>query len=50
MSKSLNIQIIERARSLIEKEEHWCRGTLAVDARGNAVGPTELPRRCVLAP
>lgn len=29
MSKPLNIQIIEKARFLIEKEEHWCRGTLA---------------------
>ena len=50
MSKPLNIQIIERARFLIEKEEHWCRGTLAVDARGNAVCPTDAAarRRCVL--
>ena len=50
MSKPLNIQIVERARFLIEKEEHWCRGTLAVDARGNAVCPTDAAarRRCVL--
>jgi hypothetical protein len=30
MSKPLNIQIVERARFLIEKEEHWCRGTLVL--------------------
>ena len=50
MSKPLNIQIVERARSLIEKEEHWCRGTLAMDARSNAVCPIHAAarRRCVL--
>ncbi len=48
--ETLNIQTIEKARFLIEKEEHWCRGTLAVDARGNAACPTDAParRRCVL--
>ena len=50
MSTPLNIQIVERARSLIEKEEYWCRGTLAMDARGNAVYPAHAAatRRCVL--
>ena len=50
MSKPLNIQIIEKARSLIEEKEHWCRGTLAVDARGNHVCPTDsrAKRRCAL--
>ena len=50
MSKPLNIQVVERARSLIEKEEHWLRGTLAMDARGNVVCPTDpaARRRCVL--
>ena len=50
MSKPLNVQIIERARSLIEDSKHWCRGTLAVDARGNPVCPTgtRAKRRCAI--
>ena len=34
MSKPLRVQIIERARALIEYEWHWCRGELARDASG----------------
>ena len=26
MAKPLQIQIVERARSLIAEERHWCRG------------------------
>ena len=50
MSKPLNIQIVERARSLIEKEEHWCRGTLAMDARGNAVCPNSCRGQATMRP
>ena len=50
MSKPLNIQIIARARSLIEKKEHWCCGALALDARGTTVSPvgSQAVRRCAL--
>jgi hypothetical protein len=29
MSKPLRVQIVERARALIQDERHWCRGELA---------------------
>jgi len=50
MSKPLKVQIVEKARCLIEEKEHWCRGTLAVDAHGNPVCPTDpmAKRRCAL--
>lgn len=50
MSKPVKIQILERARALIEDERHWCRGDLARDAMGSSVGPTDsaAERRCAL--
>ena len=50
MSKPTKIQILERARALIEDERHWCRGELARDARGFSVGPTDsnAEKRCAL--
>jgi len=48
MSKPLHVQIIPRARALIEDEDHWCRGGLARDKFGVSVLPTdsEARRRC----
>ena len=40
MSKPLNIQILERARTLIADEQHWCRRHLAEDVNGVSVSPT----------
>jgi hypothetical protein len=37
MSKPLKLQIVERARTLIADEQHWCRGHLAQDVNGVAV-------------
>src|ERR1043166_4580514 len=50
MAKPLKVQIIERAKELIQDESHWCRGYLAVDADGNSVDPTgsEAVKRCAL--
>jgi hypothetical protein len=50
MSKPLRVQIVERARALIQDERHWCRGELARDANGFSVGPTDsgATRRCDL--
>jgi hypothetical protein len=50
MSKPLKIQILERARALIENERLWCRGELAMDADGNSVCPTNdrAERHCAL--
>jgi hypothetical protein len=39
MAKPLKVQIIERAKELIQDESHWCRGYLAVDADGNSADP-----------
>ena len=43
MSKPLNIQIVERARSLIEKEEHRCFDLLSID--GARITPLPLHQR-----
>jgi hypothetical protein len=50
MSKSLNTQIIERARALIANEHNWCRGRAAIDLSGNQVHPADARarRRCPL--
>ena len=50
MAKPLKVQIIEKAKELIQEERHWCRGYLAVDAYGDSVDPTssEAVRRCAL--
>lgn len=48
MSKPLKRQILERARTLISDENHWCRGALGRDVYGNRVDPTDPTalRRC----
>jgi hypothetical protein len=50
MAKPLKLQIIERAKELIQDERHWCRGSLAVDASGRSTDPTssDAVRRCAL--
>jgi hypothetical protein len=50
MSKPLKVQILEKARTLIEDERHWCRGELARDGNGVSVCPTDsrAVRRCGL--
>ena len=50
MSKPLKVQIVEKARALIEDEKHWCRGELARDAEGLSVDATSSSaiRRCAL--
>jgi len=50
MSKPLKVQIVERARALIEDERHWCRGELARDVNSLSVCPTDrrAERRCAL--
>lgn len=50
MAKPLQIQIVERARSLIADKQHWCRGQLAEDARGVSDFPTSANavKRCSL--
>jgi hypothetical protein len=50
MSKPVKVQILERARALIEDERHWCRGDLARDAMGFSVSPTDssVEQRCAL--
>ncbi|MGD0532706.1 MAG: hypothetical protein ABSA62_10670 [Methyloceanibacter sp.] len=50
MSKSLKVQLVEKARALIEDERHWCRGELARDVNALSVCPTDsrAERRCAL--
>jgi hypothetical protein len=50
MARPLNLQIIERAKELIQDERHWCRGYLAVDDFGVSADPTasEAVKRCAL--
>jgi hypothetical protein len=50
MSNPLKVQIIKRARALIEDERHWCRNELARDANGRSLDPTDrsAARRCGL--
>jgi hypothetical protein len=50
MAKSLKLQIVEKARTLIQEERHWCRGMLARDADGLSVDPTysRATQRCAL--
>ena len=40
MARPLKIQIIEKARALIEDKDHWCRNHIALDANGVSVFPT----------
>jgi hypothetical protein len=50
MSRPLQLQIVEQARSLIADRQYWCRGQLAEDANGVSVFPTNpnAVRRCAL--
>jgi hypothetical protein len=50
VSKPLKVQVIEKARALIEEERHWCRGELARDMDASSVCPTDsrAERRCAL--
>ena len=50
MARSLQVQIVERARALVADERHWCRGQLADNARGQVVLPisANAVRRCGL--
>jgi len=50
MSRPLKVQIMERARTLIADEQHWCRRHLALDANGVVVSPTSASavKRCGL--
>jgi len=50
MAKPARLQILERARTLIEDERHWCPGDLARDARGFSISPTDsnAEQRCAL--
>jgi hypothetical protein len=50
MSKTLKVQVIEKARALIEDERHWCRGELARDVNASSICPTDsgAERRCAL--
>jgi hypothetical protein len=40
LSRSLKIQIVERARELIADEQHWCRRHFGEDANGFPASPT----------
>jgi hypothetical protein len=50
MARALQLQIVEKARALIEDKEHWCRNHIALDANGVSVFPTSLSaaKRCGL--
>src|SRR5580765_5092270 len=50
MARPLQIQIVERARTLIADKQHWCRGELARDVSGEGVCPTSASavKRCAL--
>jgi hypothetical protein len=50
MADPLQLQIVERARTLIADEHNWCRGELARDVNGVGVCPMSdrAMRRCGL--
>jgi hypothetical protein len=50
MARPLKVQIIEKAKELIQDERHWCSGYLAVDAFRFSADPTaeEAIKRCAL--
>src|SRR6478672_8357649 len=50
MSKLLKLQVIEKARALIDDERHWCRGELARDINALSICPKDsrAERRCAL--
>ena len=49
MSRPLKLQIVERARTLIADEQHWCHHHLA-EVNGVAISPTSASatKRCGL--
>src|SRR5919106_1906521 len=50
MAKPLKLQIVQTAKELIQDEQHWCRGYLAVDDYGLPVDPAgpDAVKRCAL--
>lgn len=50
MTKPVRVQVLERARAMIEDERHWCRGDLARDAVGDPISPLDssAEQRCAL--
>jgi hypothetical protein len=50
MARPLQMEIIERARALIENKDCWCRNHIALDASGVSVFPTNpgAVKRCAL--
>jgi hypothetical protein len=50
MARPLEIEIIEKARALIEDEARWCRNHIALDASGVSVFPSNsgAVKRCAL--
>jgi hypothetical protein len=50
MSGPLKRHVVQRARSLIADEQHWCRGSLAQDAKGDVISSTSAGavKRCGL--
>jgi hypothetical protein len=50
MARPLQLQIVEKARALIEDKERWCRNHIALDANGVSVFPTSSSavKRCGL--
>src|SRR5262245_31296709 len=40
MARPLKLQIVERARTLIADEQHWCRRNLANEVNGVPIDPT----------
>jgi hypothetical protein len=50
MARPLKLQIIERAKELIDDQRNWCRGYLAIDQFGISADPTsgQAVKRCAL--
>ena len=48
MSRPLKVQIVERARTLIADEKHWCRRHLAEDKNGVSPTSGSVVKRCGL--
>ena len=46
----VRLQVLERARALIEDKRRWCSGDLARDAMGLSINPTDnnAEQRCAL--
>jgi hypothetical protein len=50
MSGPLKRHVVQRTRSLIADEQHWCRGSLAQNAKGDVISSTSAGavKRCGL--